>query len=134
MDKYGVILANTACKKGLGLTVEYLEEAMKIQWQIVQGNKTSSGVENKEFILVGFSGTCYHCGEKGHRENKCKKNKMEETNRAIIKMKGTNQNSLGSVKPVEKWAISPRSVGMMRGTKKKGQIGGKSMDKPEQRR
>ena len=58
--------------------MEDLEEAMKMQWRIVQGSKTSSGTENKEFSLVGFNGTCYHCGEKGHRANKCPKKQNGE--------------------------------------------------------
>ena len=71
LDKYGVILANTACKKETGLTIDNLEEAMKIQWRIVKGTKESTSNQGKEFNLAAFARNCYKCGQTGHKANKC---------------------------------------------------------------
>ena len=67
LDKYGVILANTACKKETGLTIDNLEEAMKIQWRIVKGAIESTNNQGKEYVLAAFIGTCYKCGQTGHK-------------------------------------------------------------------
>ena len=64
-------MANTARVKGTGLT-DHLEQAMKLQWRIQHGNDNVGSSNNKkEFSIVGFEGTCYDCGKKGHKANKC---------------------------------------------------------------
>ena len=73
LDEYGVILANTAREKGSGLTLDNLEEAMKVQWRIVCGKDASMGNETRkgEFSLAAFAGKCYICGQTGHKADKC---------------------------------------------------------------
>ena len=61
-DKYGVILANTAQEKGNHPTMDYLEDAMKIQWRIVKGAKESTNQPGTEYVLLAFTGKCYKCG------------------------------------------------------------------------
>ena len=70
-EEYGVILANTARDKGTSLTMEDLEESMKMQWRITKGAKESGNGNNKEYVLSAFNGKCYKCGEVGHKANKC---------------------------------------------------------------
>jgi hypothetical protein len=66
---YLIILANTARYKGAGLVLDDLEKSMRIQWRIEHGDdKTGNG---KDFSLSAFQGTCYNCGQQGHRANKC---------------------------------------------------------------
>ena len=67
LDKYGIILANTARKKGTRLAMDNLEEAMKIQWRIVKGAIESTNNQGKEYVLAAFIGTCYKCGQTGHK-------------------------------------------------------------------
>ena len=73
LDEYGVILANTARGKGSGLTLDNLEEAMKVQWRIIRGREdsASSGSRKSEFSLAAFAGKCYNCGQTGHKADKC---------------------------------------------------------------
>ena len=72
-DDYGVILANTSKEKGLEITLDNLEEVMKVQWQIVCGKDSSSsnGAQRSEFSLAAFAGKCYHCGQTCHKADKC---------------------------------------------------------------
>ena len=70
-NEYGVILANITRDKGTALTMDDLEESMKLQWCITKGGKESSNVQNKEYVLSIFNGKCYKCEEIGHKTNKC---------------------------------------------------------------
>ena len=71
-DEYGLILANTAREKGSGLTLDDLEEAMKVQWRITKSSKSESqGARKSEFSLAAFAGKCYNCGQTGHKADKC---------------------------------------------------------------
>ena len=90
-DEYGVILPNTACKKRVALTINDLEKAMKIQWQILGGvpNK-KCGV--KEFLLAYFQGTCYKCGQAGHKANQCANKKKEDDGRQGGETQGNGNN------------------------------------------
>ena len=133
-DKYGDILANTARKKGSSLTVEHLKEAMKMQWQIVQGSNTSSGTENKEFSLVGFNGTCYHCGERGHQANKCLKKQSRGNQQSNNQNEGSRPKFTGKCQICEKVGHKAAQCWNNKSNKEKGQIGGKQMEKQEQQR
>ena len=74
--EYSVILANTAREKGTSLTIDDLEEAMQIQWRISHGDENKNESNDSEFSLVASNElTCYFCGEKGHKANKCPKKK-----------------------------------------------------------
>ena len=77
-DEYGVILANTAQEKGSRLTMDDLEDAMKIQWRIVKGTKESTNQPGKEFVLSAFTGKCYKCGQSGHKANECPNAEKED--------------------------------------------------------
>ena len=77
-DEYGVILANTAREKGTHLTMDDLEEAMKIQWRIVKGAKESTNQPGKEYVLSAFNGKCYKCGQSGHKANECPNAEKED--------------------------------------------------------
>ena len=70
-NEYAVILANTAREKGSALTLDDLEEAMRIQWRIEHGDEDESKKKSKEFSLSAFGGKCYNCGKTGHRASNC---------------------------------------------------------------
>ena len=50
-EEYGVILANTAREKGNRLSLDHLEDAMKLQWRI------TTGVNESKSTLKGNSST-----------------------------------------------------------------------------
>ena len=75
-EEYGVILANTAREKGSRLTLENLEEAMKVHKKNVSA---SNRARKSEFSLAAFSGKCYNCGQTSHRVDKCR-NKNSSSN------------------------------------------------------
>ena len=54
-DEYGIILANTARDKGTALTMDDLEESMKMQWRITSGSNDSQNTQRKEFVLSGLT-------------------------------------------------------------------------------
>ena len=66
---YVVILTQTLREKKKACTLNDLRDAMQMQYRIATKGKKSS--DGKEMGLGSFAGTCYKCGETGHRANEC---------------------------------------------------------------
>ena len=72
--------------KGDALSLDDLQKAIDKMWHLQKGGEEvlngDGGANNSELGLglVSFHGTCFNCGEKGHRKNKCPKLKGEQKN------------------------------------------------------
>ena len=98
-EEYGLILANTAREKGSGLTLDNLEDAMKVQWRITSAKTGNSGERKKEFSLVSFAGKCYKCGQTGHKANNCPN---KESNGSSGKQYGERKKFTGKCRICQK--------------------------------
>ena len=108
-DEYAHVLASEEGIYGNNLKLKHLKAAMIRQYCIVYGKKQSNDNDgsNGELQLSAFNGTCYFCGEKGHKANKYPKKKegkkggSENGNSEKIKFTG-NCNFCGKVGHKEK--------------------------------
>ena len=76
---YAHVLASQEGIYGDQLKLKHLREAMTRQYRIVYGTEKSSEDDDNggELQLSAFNGTCYHCGEKGHKANNCPNKKQK---------------------------------------------------------
>ena len=78
-EKYAVILAKELRDKGDACALSDLKEAMKAQYRLAtKGKKNKSN--GKELSLSTFTGTCFECGEAGHKANECPNKKQHGNN------------------------------------------------------
>ena len=66
---YAVILTQTLIEKKNACTLNDLRDAMQIKYHIATKGKKSNS-DGKKTGLRSFAGTCYKCGETGHRAYK----------------------------------------------------------------
>ena len=88
-DDYAGVIAAEQVRDPANFGLGSLEKAMMLFYRqkYGDGSKKSAGTgDTEELVLSAFNGTCFNCGEKGHRKHECPNAKKK---REQPKFKGT---------------------------------------------
>ena len=66
LAEYAIVLAHVNINQGINLTMVYLKYSTKTQWRFMSNKSVK---KYPKLLLSESNGTCYKCGENGHKAN-----------------------------------------------------------------